>query len=77
MIFLVRVGVQTLELMSFLVAVGAEEKIVTVLTHPTLFQNLSLAVETFVFFAVLDLRLEDDLQLMIGLVSTHETTEGG
>jgi hypothetical protein len=76
-IFLVRVGVQTLELVSFLVAVGAKEKIVTVLAHPTLFQNLSLAVETLVFFAFLDLGLEDDLQLMIGFMSTHETTEGG
>lgn len=71
-----RVGIETLEFVALVVAIRAKEKIVTVLTHPAFLQDLAFAVEAFVFFAVLDLRFEDDFKLVVGLVPAHEGAEG-
>ena len=71
-----RVGIETLEFVTLVVAIRAKEKIVTVFAHPTFLQDLAFAVEAFVFFAVLDLRFEDDFKLVVGLVSAHEGAEG-
>ena len=49
------IGIQTLELMPVVMTLRAEEKIVTILTHPALLQYLPLAIETFITFAFLDL----------------------
>ena len=72
-----RIGIQTLELQPIVVALGAEEKVVAVLTHPALLQYLSFTVETFITFALLDLGLEYHLKLMIWLVTTHQAVERG
>lgn len=63
-----RVGKETLELLPRIVTLLAEEEIVTVLTHPTILQDLHLAPETLVSLIQLDLWLKYHLQRVRRLV---------
>lgn len=64
-----RIGEETAEIGSLLVALGAEEEVVAVLAHPAVVDDLHLATEALVALVDLHLRLEDDLQLVRGLVA--------
>ena len=55
MVQLMRIGVQTLKLVAMTVAFPAEEEVIAILAHPTMFQYLFLAAETLIFFVLLDL----------------------
>lgn len=68
MILLVIVSVKTLERIPFLKTFPTEEKVVTVLTHVTVFYNLDLTCKTFVFFLLIYLWLKYHLHLVIGLM---------
>ena len=69
---LMGIGVQALELFSFVVALLAKEEVVTVLAHPAVLEDAFLAIETLVSFILLHLCLEDDLQLVVSLVPPHQ-----
>lgn len=64
-----RIGEETAEIGPLLVALGAEEEVVAVLAHPAVVDDLHLAAEALVALVDLHLRLEDDLQLVRGLVA--------
>jgi hypothetical protein len=70
MILLVIIGIQTLETLLLLITPGTKEKIVTILTHPTVLYNVHLACKTLVLLLVVQLRLEYHLHLVLCLVVT-------
>ena len=75
-IFFMGVCVQAFELVSFVVALGAEKEVVAVLAHVAILLDLSFATETFVFLFLAYLGLEDGLELVLGFVAAEETVEG-
>lgn len=76
-VLLVGVGVEALEVGPGVEALLAEEEVVAVLAHPAVLEDLALAAEALVALVLLHLRLEDDLQLVGGLVAAGEAGEGG
>lgn len=67
-VFLVGVGIEALELGAIFEALLAEEEVVAVLAHPAVLQYLPLAGKALVALVLLHLGLEDDFQLVRGLV---------
>lgn len=72
-----RVGVERLELAAVLEALLAEEEIIAILAHPAVLEDLPLAGEALVSLVRVHLRVEDDLELVGGLVAAREGGVGG
>jgi len=62
------VGIETFELSSRVVTFFAKEKVITILTHPTMFEDLNLTSKAFIYFILLDLRFKYHFQLVRWLV---------
>lgn len=75
MVLLMSIRIQAFELSSGLVAFLAKKEVITVLTHPALLLDLSLAIKTLVTLVFEYLRLKYHLQLMICLMPLHQTSE--
>lgn len=58
------IGVQTLKLVSILIAFSTEVKVVTVMAHPAFFTDLNLAGKAFILLINLILGLNNHLHLM-------------
>ncbi len=59
------VGKQTLETVSAVVAFLAEEKIETILAHPTTFSDVQFALEALIFFMEVILRLQNSFHVVV------------
>jgi hypothetical protein len=68
-IVLMSIGEETAEIDPLLIAICAKEEVVAVLAHPAVVHDLHLAAEALVALVHLHLGLEDDLQLVGGLVA--------